>query len=111
VYKDANGEMVEKTEWHNVVAWSRLAEICGEYLSKGSQAYFEGSLTTRQYEDNGVTKYFTEVKAREMQILGSRGDSGGDRPQQARPQQQRQQQPARVAEPEFDPQGDDDLPF
>jgi single-strand DNA-binding protein len=111
VYKDANGEMVEKTEWHNVVAWSRLAEICGEYLSKGSQVYFEGSLTTRQYEDNGVTKYFTEVKAREMQILGSRGDSGGDRGQQARPQQQRQQQPSRVAEPEFDPQGDDDLPF
>jgi single-strand DNA-binding protein len=114
VYKDANGEMVEKTEWHNVVAWSRLAEICGEYLTKGSQVYFEGSLTTRQYEDNGVTKYFTEVKAREMQILGSRGGDApaerGGATQQSRPQQ-RQPQPSRVAEPEYDPQGDDDLPF
>jgi len=117
-YKDAGGEWVEKTEWHNVVAWARLAEICGEYLSKGSQVYFEGSLTTRQYEDNGVTKYFTEVKAREMQILGGRGDSGGggerngSAQQQSRPQQSRpQQQPARVAEPDFGPDTDDDLPF
>ena len=47
-YKDSNGQMVDKTEWHSVVAWARLAEICGEYLKKGSQVYFEGSLQTRQ---------------------------------------------------------------
>lgn len=77
-YKDADGNLVEKTEWHRVVAWSRLAEICGEYLKKGSQVYFEGSLQTRQYEDkDGVTKYTTEIKAREMMILGGRGDSAG----------------------------------
>jgi len=78
-YKDASGETVERTEWHNLVVWSRLAEICNEYLKKGSQAYFEGSLQTRSYEDkNGVTKYTTEVKVREMMMLGGRGGAGGD---------------------------------
>ncbi|CAN5632089.1 single-stranded DNA-binding protein [soil metagenome] len=77
-YKDSNGQMVEKTEWHNVVAWGRLAEICGEYLKKGSQAYFEGALQTRQWDDKeGNTRYTTEIKVREMMLLGGRGDSGG----------------------------------
>jgi len=79
-YKDANGEWVEKTEWHSVVAWARLAEICNEYLRKGSQVYFEGSLQTRSYEDrDGNTRYTTEIKAREMMLLGGRdeGFSGG----------------------------------
>lgn len=76
-YKDASGQLVDKTEWHNVVAWARLAEICGEYLKKGSQVYFEGSLQTRSYDDrDGNTRYVTEVKAREMMMLGGRG--GGD---------------------------------
>ncbi len=78
VYKDQDGNNVEKTEWHHIVAWARLAEICGEYLKKGSQVYFEGSMQTRSYDDkDGVTKYITEVKAREMMILGSRGGGGG----------------------------------
>lgn len=88
-YKNRDGEMVEKTEWHRIVVWDRLAEICGEYLKKGSQVYIEGSLQTRQYEDkDGVTKYTTEIKCREMQILGSRDGAGGSsddydqRPQQ-----------------------------
>jgi len=73
-YKDANGELVERTEWHSVVAWARLAEICNEYLTKGSQVYFEGSLQTRNYEDKDKnTRYVTEVKAREMMMLGGRG--------------------------------------
>lgn len=79
-YKDRDGNQVETTEWHRVVAWARLAEICGEYLKKGRQVYIEGSLQTRQYEDkDGVTKYSTEIKAREMQMLGGRegGDMGG----------------------------------
>jgi len=77
-YKDANGEWVERTEWHNVVAWSRLAEICNEYLKKGSQAYFEGSLQTRSYDDKeGNTKYFTEIKAKEMMMLSGRESGGG----------------------------------
>lgn len=76
-YKDASGEIVEHTEWHSLVAWSRLAEICNEYLKKGSQAYFEGSLQTRQWEDkDGNTRYTTEIKIREMMMLGGRGDGG-----------------------------------
>jgi single-strand DNA-binding protein len=77
-YKDASGEWVDRTEWHSVVAWARLAEICNEYLQKGSQVYIEGSLQTRNYEDkDGITRYTTEIKAREMMILGGRGDGGG----------------------------------
>jgi len=77
-YKDREGNQVEKTEWHNVVAWERLAEICGEYLKKGRPVYVEGSLQTRQWEDqDGNTRYTTEVKAREMQMLGGRDGEGG----------------------------------
>jgi single-strand DNA-binding protein len=77
-YKDASGEWVERTEWHSVVAWARLAEICNEYLHKGSQVYIEGSLQTRNYEDkDGITRYTTEIKAREMMMLGGRGDGNG----------------------------------
>lgn len=85
-YKDASGEWVERTEWHSIVAWGRLAEICNEYLSKGSQVYFEGSLQTRSYEDrDGNTKYVTEIKAREMMILSGRGDGDGGGGGQSRP--------------------------
>jgi single-strand DNA-binding protein len=77
-YKDQSGQLVEKTEWHSVVAWSRLAEICGEYLKKGSQVFIEGSLQTRSYDDrDGNTRYVTEIKAREMMMLGGRGSEGG----------------------------------
>lgn len=77
-YKDASGEWIERTEWHSIVAWGRLGEICNEYLRKGSQVYFEGSLQTRSYDDrDGNTKYVTEIKAREMMILSGRGDGDG----------------------------------
>lgn len=120
-YKDQSGQMVDKTEWHSVVAWSRLAEICGEYLKKGSQVYFEGSLQTRQWEDrDGNTRYTTEVKAREMMILSGRADGGGfdqggggsygGQQQGGYQQRQPQRQPAsQVAQDTFAP--DDDLPF
>lgn len=78
-YKDNDGNWQEKTEWHSLVAWSRLAEICNEYLKKGSQAYFEGSLQTRQYEDKeGNTRYTTEVKVKEMMLLSGDRSAGGD---------------------------------
>jgi len=78
-YKDKEGNQIETTEWHTVVAWARLAEICGEYLKKGRQVYIEGSLQTRPWEDKeGVTRYTTEVKAREMQMLGSMGDQSSN---------------------------------
>ncbi len=79
-YKDQDGQLVEKTEWHSVVAWSRLAEICGEYLKKGSRVYFEGSLQTRSWENrDGHTRYTTEIKAREMMMLdGTRDTQSGN---------------------------------
>ena len=75
-YKDKSGQMVEQTEWHRVSFFGRTAEVCGEYLSKGSQVYVEGSIRTRKYTDKeGVEKYATEIRGERMQMLGSR--SGG----------------------------------
>ena len=72
-WKDkGTGEKQEKTEWHRIVAWKRLGEICGEYLSKGSQIYVEGKLQTREWEDrDGNKKYTTEIIAQSMQMLDS----------------------------------------
>lgn len=70
-------ERQERTEWHNVVCFARLAEIAGEYLRKGSKVYIEGSLRTSSWEQEGQTRYRTEVIAREMQMLDSRGGGGG----------------------------------
>ncbi len=70
VYKDREGQLVEKTEWHSVVAWSRLAEICGQYLRKGSKIYVEGSLQTRSWEGrDGNTRYTTEIRAKTLLML------------------------------------------
>ena len=74
----ATNERRERTEWHRVVCFRRLAEICGEYLHKGSKVYIEGSLQTRSWEgQDGQTRYTTEVVAREMQMLDGRGEGGG----------------------------------
>lgn len=76
-----SGEMKEATEWHRVVFNGRLAEIVGQYLRKGSQVYVEGSLRTRSWEKDGVKQYSTEIRADQMQMLGSRegrGDGGRD---------------------------------
>jgi len=71
------GEQQERTEWHRVEFFSRLAEIAGEYLKKGSQVYIEGKLRTDEYEKDGIKRYSTKVIADEMQMLGSRGGGGG----------------------------------
>ena len=68
----------ERTEWHRVVLWRRLAEIAGEYLKKGSKVYIEGQLQTRKWEQDGQTRYTTEVIGRDMQFLDSRGSSSSD---------------------------------
>jgi len=73
--KDASGERQQKTEWHNIVAWDKLAEICGQYLNKGKQVYNEGRIQTRSYEDKESKKrYITEIRADNMVMLGSRGE-------------------------------------
>ena len=76
----SSGEKRENTEWHRIVVWRRLAEICGEYLSKGRQVYVEGNLQTRSWEQDGVTRYTTEIIANTVQFLG--GGSGGGAPRQ-----------------------------
>lgn len=71
-WKDASGNKQEKTEWHNVVFFGRLAEIVGSYLKKGSKVYIEGSIRTDKYEKDGVTKYSTSIIGKEMRMLDSR---------------------------------------
>ena len=76
-YTDSNGEKKERTEWHRVVAWGRLAEICQQYVKKGSLVYFEGPIQTREWEDKeGQKRYTTEIKALTMQMLDSRDGNG-----------------------------------
>ncbi len=78
-FKDKAGEWQDRTEWHNVVLWQRLAEIAGEYLKKGGKVYIEGRLQTRSWDDktSGQKKYMTEVVASDLILLGGRGEGGG----------------------------------
>jgi single-strand DNA-binding protein len=110
-YKDRNGELQEKTEWHRVVVWNRLAEICQQYLKKGSLVYFEGKLETREWEDKeGQKRYTTEVKAFNMQMLDSRGDQGGGNASQNSGGGKNAPAPSAELDDSFDDM-DDDLPF
>ena len=111
-WKDKNtGEQVDKTEWHNVIAFRRLAEIMGEYLKKGSKVYIEGKLQTRKWQDKqGVDHWSTEIICNEMQMLDSRGAGSGDGfNQHSAPNSKAAAQPAPTGgvSPDFD----DDIPF
>ncbi|GFO67497.1 single-stranded DNA-binding protein [Geomonas limicola] len=110
--KNKNGEWEEKTEWHNITLWSRLAEIAGEYLSKGKTVYIEGRLQTRKWQDkDGKDRYTTEIVGEKMQMLSGRGEggapAGGGRPQ--RPASNQYDQGSSYEEPVFNP--DDEIPF
>ena len=113
-WKDKNtGEKKEQTEWHRCSCFGKLAEICGQYLKKGSQVYIEGSLRTRKWTDkDGVERYTTEIRCDDMKMLGSRqsggsqgGDSGYDQPTDYNPAP-----PKNKPKPSFDDLGDD-IPF
>jgi single-strand DNA-binding protein len=108
VFKDQTGEQQKRTEWHNIVAWKRLAEICGEYLTKGKQVYIEGSIRSRQWDDQSGNKRTSyEIVAREMKMLGSKSDSERSSSQPAAPAP-----PARDAEePTASEITDEDIPF
>lgn len=116
-WKDKNsGEAQEKTEWHRVSVFGKLAEICGQYLAKGSKVYLEGRIQTRKWQDDtGADRYSTEIVADQMQMLGGRSDGQGQAP--ARPQAPAAWQPnrspgsLRAPAPSFDPNLDDDIPF
>lgn len=124
-WKDkGNGEQQEKTEWHRVVFFNRLAEIVEQYVKKGSKLYLEGRLQTRQWEQDGIKRYSTEIVANEMQMLDSRGGGGMDQGdnnsfgQQSQPQRSQQSAPqsapqaasGQAAPSNFD-NFDDDIPF
>lgn len=77
-YKNNDGDKVERTEWHKLVMFGKVAEIAGEYLKKGSLVYIEGKLQTRSYDKDGETKYVTEIVGQNLVMLGSKSDSSGD---------------------------------
>lgn len=115
------GTKQEKTEWHRIQCWGRLAEICGEHLKKGKSVYIEGKLTTREWEKDGVKRQSTEVVASEVKFLGGK-DAGGQQEQQRPAQQsggyqqnaQAQQQTQRATQAVndvFGAPGQDDIPF
>jgi single-strand DNA-binding protein len=126
-----SGQKQERTEWHRVVFFNRLAEIAGQYLKKGSKVYVEGSLRTRKWQDQqGVEKYTTEIMGNELQMLDSRQDGGGSyqsqgqsqpsysQPSYAAPQPQQSQRPAPQPQQQSAPPSgpgfndfDDDIPF
>lgn len=97
-WKDKDGQKAEKTEWHRIVAWGKLAELCSQYLAKGRTVYIEGRLQTRDWEDkDGHKRQTTEINASTVQFLGGQGDGG----------QPKHDEPNHSAPPA----GDDDVPF
>lgn len=101
-WKDrTSGERQERTEWHSIVAWDKLAQICGEYLHKGKMVYVEGSLQTRSWDDqNGQKRYKTEIKANNVLMLSPRVDGAA-----------RGEYAAQAVQPAGVPDEDDDVPF
>lgn len=96
-WRDKDGNRQEHTEWHTVIAWGKLAEFCQQYVTKGRQVYVEGSLRTRTYDDNkGNRRYFTEIRAQTIQLLGRREGPAEAGAEEA---------------PELPPEVEDDIPF
>ena len=115
-YKDKEGQWQDRTEWHNIVLWQRLAEIAGEYLKKGSKVYIEGKLQTRSWEDKQTNqkRYMTEVVANDLVLLGGRGEGAGESGGYSRAAaagnhfDQREPEPASATS---SPISDEDIPF
>ncbi len=96
-WRDKDGNRQEHTEWHTVVAWGKLAEFCQQYVTKGRQVYVEGSLRTRTYDDDkGNRRYFTEIRAQTIQLLGRREGAAEGGAEET---------------PELPPEVEDDVPF
>ncbi|MEX2582147.1 MAG: single-stranded DNA-binding protein [Gemmatimonadota bacterium] len=119
-WNDRSGQQQEKTEWHRIVMWEKLADIAEKYLKKGDSVYIEGEIEYRSYEDkDGVTKYSTEIRARELVMLGGRdGNSSGGGGFQSRAKEPAAAgQQGKKDEPTYDdfssdfPEEGDDLPF
>lgn len=111
-YKNKAGEKITNTEWHNVTLWRGLAKVTENYVKKGSLIYIEGKLTYRSYEKDGETKYFTEIVANEMKLLGRKGDSENDNNQQQYENASVGTSTANEADAlDMTPSDTDDLPF
>ena len=110
-YKDRSGNIVNNTEWHNIVSWNH-AELCEKYVQKGSQLYIEGKLRTRSWEDqHGNKRYVTEILADKIELLGKKDNNQQQSQQSSAPVQQRPQQHQTTAMPYPTETVDDDLPF
>lgn len=112
-YKDRSGNIVNNTEWHNIVSWNH-AELCEKYVQKGTQLYVEGKLRTRSWEDkSGNKRYVTEIMADSLQLLGKKENSQGEQAQQqaASAPQQPQNKYGSTPMPTDDGMDDSDLPF
>lgn len=120
-YKDKNGDMQDATEWHRVSYFGRTAEVCAQYLKKGSQVYVEGSIRTRKWQDqSGQDRYTTEIRGDRMQMLGGRAGGGGGMadydapPMESAPAAPSRPRPAPAPAPQsggFGSDMDDDIPF
>jgi len=109
-WNDKNGQKQERTEWHRIVVWGKLAQLCGEYLAKGRQVYLEGRLQTRQWQDKeGQTKYTTEVIANTVQFLGAgKGEGAGAGASRGNEETGSQAPQVPMEEPSFT---EEDIPF
>ena len=114
-YKDKSGEMKEETEWHNIVAWGKLGEICAQYLTKGRQAYVEGRIQSRTWEGrDGQKRTSVDIVASDVQMLGGRGEGGGSSERSGRTMGGERSSPSadegsqETGAPEIT---DDDIPF
>jgi single-strand DNA-binding protein len=106
-WTNKEGEKETRTEWHRIVAWGKLGEICGEYLSKGKQIYIEGRIQTREWEDKeGNKRYTTEIIALQMLMLGSRESAD-----ESRPSPSSDMETPNLPEPPISKTKDDDIPF
>lgn len=105
-YIDRNGQKQERTEWHRVIFWEKRAEVCRDYLKKGSLVYIEGKITTRKWQDQqGIDRYSTEIQGQQLQMLGSKQDNQTQAPAQYT------QQPQQQSQPQNTDNFDDDIPF
>ncbi|MFA7628417.1 MAG: single-stranded DNA-binding protein [Candidatus Dojkabacteria bacterium] len=115
-WKDSDGETKELAEFHNLVAWNKMAEICQQLLAKGMKVYIEGSLNTRSWEgDDGVTRYKTEIRIDEMILLDSKGKEGAGIDEDMQGGQEKKEAPVKEEKPEEESNDEDpleeDLPF
>ena len=118
LYKDQDGKLQEKPQWHNIVAWRKTAEICGDYLKKGSRIYLEGKIQYRQYEDKaGVKRTITEIVADQIMMLDSKGSVSPELLDSSSPDLRNEKknispEPSDIASPDQqNEKNDDDLPF